>query len=155
VKLKRPGRYTITHREGYLRLSKEDAFERAILSPFGIGSQNATLPVSLVIDDSQSPVPDKAAVSLRVVIPLSRALFLPHGNGPVARLHVYVSLFDTAGQPVGFHHYVETLADRAEKDADLVVSKTMPLPKGSRRIFVIVRDELSDQVGVASREIGF
>jgi VWFA-related protein len=152
VRLKNPRRHTVIHREGYLRLSKEAAFERALLTPFGIASQNAPLPVSLTIGDPRPVADGKSMLPLRAAIPLSRATFLERRNGSVGRLHVYVSVFASNGRLVDFRHYVETVTERTK--ADLVVKHDIALKKGTFRLFVTVRDELSDAVGVAAKEIG-
>lgn len=78
--------------------------------------------------------------------------FIDRQDGAIGRLHVYVSIFDSNGVPVEFRHFVETVT---WKSADAVVSKSVDLKKGTYRVFVTVRDELSDEVGVAVKEIGF
>jgi hypothetical protein len=152
VRLKTPHGYTVIHRKGYLRLSKEAAFERALLTPFGIASQKAPLPVSLTIGDPRPVVGGKSMLPLRAAIPLSRATFLERNNGSIGRLHVYVSVFASNGRLVDFRHYVETVSEKTK--ADLVVKHDIALKKGTYRLFVTVRDELSDAIGVAAKEIG-
>jgi VWFA-related protein len=148
VRLKKPGRYTVNYRKGYFRLTKEAAFEQALLTPFGIASQKATLPITLTIDDPRPQKNGKSIVPLTTTIPLDRAMYL----GTTGRLHLYVSVFTASGNPIGFRHYVETITEKT--DARLVVSHDVELKKGTYRLFVTVRDELSDAVGVVAKEIG-
>jgi hypothetical protein len=60
-------------------------------------------------------------------------------------------VFASNGRLVDFRHYVETVSEKTK--ADLVVKHDIALKKGTFRLFVTVRDELSDAVGVAAKEI--
>lgn len=153
VTLKRPGRYTVTHRQGYLRLSKDEGFARAMASPLGIASQKPTLPVQLTLDEPK-PAADGTNfnVPFRASVPV-KLLQILDGK---ARAHVYVSLFDKDGQLVRMVHFVETMNGVTPSDErTLDVSRALALPKGKYRVFVAMRDELTDQVGIATKEIAF
>jgi len=151
VRLERKGRYSLTYKEGYRRLSKDDAFERAMLTPFGIASQKSTLAFSLTVGDPRAAGKGRSLVPIHASIPTSQAVFLSTSEGSVARLHVYISVFGPLGQTVLYQHFVETITAQI---SPVVVSHTIPLRKGKYRIFVTVRDDLSDQVGVEAKEIG-
>jgi hypothetical protein len=154
VELKKPGRYTLMYRQNFLKLSHEQEFERALSTPFGIALQKSTLPVTLSVDDPKPEADGKSVVPIRIGFPMASTLFIRRSNGEVGRLHV--SVFDSAGETVAFHHYVETITNAdAAKKTELVVSRALRLEKGTYRIFVTIRDELSDEVGVAAEQVSF
>ncbi len=154
VALDRPGRYTLMYRENFLKLSHELEFERAMATPFGIASQKSTLPVTLVVDDPRSDGLGHSIVPVHISMPMASATLVDRSDGQVGRLHIYVSVFDSAGLSVAFHHYVETFTNAdAETKTELEVSHGLRLSKGTYRIFATIRDELSDAVGVAAKEV--
>lgn len=155
VELKKPGRYMMMYRQNFLKLSRDQEFERTLSTPFGIASQKSTLPLTLSVDDPKPQADGKSVVPIRIGFPLSSALFMRRSHGEVGRIHVYVSLFDGAGAAVDFHHYSETMTTAADasKKTELVVARSIRLEKGTYRIFVTIRDELSDAVGVAAKEV--
>ncbi|HEX7418598.1 MAG TPA: hypothetical protein VF505_01855, partial [Thermoanaerobaculia bacterium] len=154
VEPKKPGRYTLMYRQNFLKLSHEQEFERALSTPFGIASQKSTLPLTLSVDDPKPEANGKSVVPIRIGFPMASTLFIRRGDGEVGRLHVYVSVFDSAGTAVYFHHYAETITNAdAAKKTELIVSRALRLEKGTYRIFVTIRDELSDEVGVAAKEV--
>ena len=154
VDLKKRGRYTVMYRQNFLKLSHEQEFERTLSTPFGIASQKSTLPLTLTVDDPKPEADGKSVVPIRIGFPMASALFIRRSNGEVGRLHVYVSVFDSTGAAVDFHHYAETItnADSAKK-TELIVSRALRLEKGTYRLFVTIRDELSNAVGVVAKEV--
>jgi VWFA-related protein len=150
VTLKKPGRYTVTYREGYLRLSKEEGFLRAMTSPLGIASQKPTLPLELAVDAAERESDGGWAVPFRATLPVKSLQML----GREARAHIYVSAFDVEGHQVRFLHFVQTfIGVTASDERKLLVQRSIVLPAGKYRLFVTIRDELSDAVGIATKEI--
>lgn len=154
VVMKRPGRYTVSYREGYMRLSKDEAFVRAMTSPLGIASQRPTLPLQLTIDPPQPASDGGWIVPFRAALPVKLLQMLAGAHGGTARAHVYVSAFDKEGHHVQFFHFAHTFSGVSASDERmLVVQRSVVLGKGTYRLFVTVRDELNDSVGVAMKEI--
>jgi VWFA-related protein len=153
VTVKRPGRYTVTHRSGYVRLSHEEALIRTLSTPLGIASQHPTLPVQLTIGDPERDGKERWMVPFRASIPANSLEALARSAGPVKRAHVYVSVFDDEGRLVQFKHFVETVTKPLPTDATVAISHAVSLGRGAYRMFVTVRDELSDEVGVAVKRI--
>lgn len=154
VALKKPGRYTVTHRQGYMRLSRDEAFARTLTTPVGIAAQKAKLPVRLTTEQPQAAADGTFKVPFRATLPVASLQTTPNGDSRSARAHVYVSAFDKDGRLVQFFHFVETVnvtPDTAGRD--LAVARGVVLQKGTYKLFVTIRDELTDDVGVAAKDV--
>jgi len=146
VQLVHPCRCTVSNRAGYVRLTRDTAFEKAMLTPFGIASQRATLPVSITLGKART---DGKRVLLPVAVRISTKDFVTlHGGG---RAHIYFSVFNAVGDNVAYHHASQEFA----AGEDLVVTPKLALQAGAHRIYVVVRDDIGDEVGVAMKEASF
>ena len=157
VTLKRPETYTVSYRQGYIRLSKGESFTRAMTSPLGIASQSPTLPVTLTIESSHLSPDGTGTFQVNAGVPVKLLQVLPVAQGTAARAHVYLSTFDQDGTLVRFSHFVETMSGvTASDERMLTISRSIVVPKaGKYKLFVTIRDELTDDVGIASREVTF
>ncbi len=146
VRLTKPNKYAISYRNGYVRLSRDEAFEKALANPFGIASQRSTLPVTMTIGEKKE---DGKLTVLPVRIHVPTAGFTRiQGTGQV---HVYITVFTADGDNVAFKHTQETVDGSQES---LLIHQDIALHPANYRIFVVIRDAVTEEVGVAAQEVG-
>ncbi|MEA2336069.1 MAG: hypothetical protein QOE82_76, partial [Thermoanaerobaculia bacterium] len=128
---------------------------RALGSPLGAAMQETTMPMSLIVGDPQyrgvtALAPIQAAMSMESL------QYITDARGSRTRLHVYVSIFDSNGRNITVAKSFADIAVQPNEATTGPMTITIPalsLSKGTYKVVVAVRDELTDHVGVASSKI--
>ncbi len=156
VRVKGHSDYRLQYRDGYASASADLQMNRTLRSPLGASMQPSTMPVSLVVGVPQfrgavALVPIKATMSMESL------QYITDARGSRARLHVYVSIFDADGRNITLSKSFVDVSVQPNESATGPMTVTIPplaLTKGTYRVVVAVRDELTDQVGLVSQKIG-
>jgi VWFA-related protein len=159
VRLKKPGSYQLTYRNGYSSLPIDLQIERAMTSAMAAETQPSSIPLHVT-----TGLPAKADVRDAVLVPIYAAVsakelqFLPASEGSVARVDIFVSLFSESG------HLIRTFRTQREAHArpgteaegNFVDRQSLRLRKGvPYRLVVAVHDQVSDAVGIKSQTVRF
>jgi VWFA-related protein len=155
VRVKKHSDYQLQYRDGYSSTPTDMQMTRALTSPLGAVMQPSTMAVSLIFGEPQyrgiiAIVPIKAAMSMESL------QYITDGRGSRTRLHVYVSIFDPDGRNITLSKSFADISVQPNESTTGPMTVTIPplaLAKGSYRVVVAVRDELTDHVGVVSRKI--
>ncbi|HEX7676603.1 MAG TPA: VWA domain-containing protein [Thermoanaerobaculia bacterium] len=155
VHVKKHRDYQLQYRDGYSSTPTDMQMTRALRSPLGAVMQPSTMAVSLIFGEPQyrgiiALVPIKAAMSMESL------QYITDARGSRTRLHVYVSIFDPDGRNITLAKSYADISVQPNESATGPMTVTIPplaLAKGSYRVVVAVRDELTDHVGVVSRKI--
>lgn len=147
--------YRLQYRDGYSNAPTDAQMTRALRSPLGAFMQPATMRMSLIIGEPQyrgltAVVPLKAAMTMESLQYISDA------RGSRTRLHVYVSVFDREGRNITLAKSFADISVKPEETTTGPMTVTIPsvaLAKGSYRIVVAVRDELTDKVALAEHKV--
>ncbi|HXH37009.1 MAG TPA: VWA domain-containing protein [Thermoanaerobaculia bacterium] len=145
----------LQYREGYSSTSTDLQMMRTLRSPLGAAMQPSTMTVSLIVGKPQyrgitAIIPIKAAMSMESL------QYITDTRGSRTRLHVYVSIFDPDGRNITLAKSFADIAVEANETTTGPMTVTLPpllLAKGTYRIVVAVRDELTDHVGLVSQKI--
>ena len=145
----------VQYREGYSSPSMDLQIMRTLRSPLGASLQPSTMTVSLIVGKPlyrgiTALVPLKAAMSLESL------QYITDARGSRTRLHVYVSIFDPDGRNITLNKSFADIALKPEEEATGPMTVTIPpllLAKGTYRVVVAVRDELTDHVGLVTKKI--
>lgn len=160
VKVARPGEYKVQHRAGYSNVPTDGQLERALQSQIVTSMDNSELPVTLSTDAAQ-PRKERGAilVPFQARIPISSLQFLPTGTNWIAKLDVYVSVFDEDGRNIVLKRFTTSAtAQSANPDPNgtFVYRNAILLRKGQKhRIVVAIRDQATDAVGMAEKTVKF
>lgn len=155
VRVKGHSDYQLQYRDGYSSAPTDIQMTRTLRSPLGAAMQPSTLAMSLIIGEPQyrgiiAVVPLKAAMAMESL------QYITDARGSRTRLHVYVSIFDRDGRNITLAKSFADIAVQPNESATGPMTVTIPplaLAKGTYRVVVAVRDELTDQVGLAERKI--
>jgi hypothetical protein len=150
VQLKRPGAYTLQYRDGYRTLSTDEQLERALQTPLGIAAQNPSLPVSLQVGTPSSRG-RMLVVPIIASVPSARLQLIPQGNKLSGRVHIYMTIFDASGHSRGFHHLIRDIDSRHEENFDFKTQ--LALPPGNYWLVMTIRDEVSNDLGIAESKL--
>jgi len=148
--------YKLQYRDGYAGASTDTQLQRSLRTTLGVTMQPNMLPMTLVADAPQYRAGLTAIVAIKAAMKMESLQYITDASGSRTRLHVYVSVFDEDGRNVKL---VKAFADIAVKPNESATGKmtiTLPpvaLSKGTYRIVVAVRDELTDHVGVTAQKI--
>jgi hypothetical protein len=155
VRVKGRSGLQLQYRDGYSAVSDDVQIERTLRSAIGVTLQPSTLPVSLI---SQKPVSRKQIM----IVPLLAAMkmddlqYITDADGSRTRLDVWVSVFDRSGHNITLTKFVAEIGVGNGESATGPMTVTIPgvaLKKGSYRVVVAVRDQLTDHVGIAAQKI--
>jgi VWFA-related protein len=155
VRLKGHPDYRLQYRDGYASASTDLQMTRTLRSPLGATMQPSTMAVDLVVGEPQyrgivALVPIEAAMSMESL------QYITDARGSRTRLHVYVSIFDAEGRNIILSKSWADISIQPNESATGPMTVTIPplaLNKGTYRVVVAVRDELTDHVGLVSRKI--
>lgn len=155
VRVKGHSDYHLQHRDGYSSASTDLQLARTLRSPLAATMQPSTMAMSLIVGEPQyrgivALVPLKAAMTMESL------QYITDARGSRTRLHVYVSIFDRDGRNITLAKSFADIAVQPNESATGPMTVTIPavaLSKGTYRIVVAVRDELTDKVGLAERKI--
>jgi hypothetical protein len=113
------------------------------------------MPMSLIVGDPLYR-------GLTVLVPLKAAMsmeslqYITDARGSRTRLHVYVSIFDSDGRNITVAKSFADIAVQPNESATGPMTITIPalaLAKGTYKVVVAIRDELTDHVGMATQKI--
>jgi VWFA-related protein len=159
VRLKKPGRYSLTYRNGYSSLPIELQLERAMTSAMSAEMQPSSIPLNLT-----SGTPAAGDVKGAVLVPIHAAVsakelqFLPGTDGSVARVDIFFSIFTESGHLIRtFRTLREAHAKPGtEAEGNFIETRSLRLRKGvPYRVVVAVHDQVSDAVGIKSQTVRF
>jgi VWFA-related protein len=147
--------YKLQYRDGYAGASTDTQLQRSLRTSLGVVMQPTTLPMTLVVSTPQYR-------GLTAIVPLTAAMnmeslqYITDSTGSRTRLHVYVSVFDEEGRNIKLAKAYADIALKPNESTTGKMTITIPpvmLSKGTYRIVVAVRDELTDHVGVTAQKI--
>jgi len=155
VRVKGHPEYKLQYRDGYAGASTDTQLQRSLRTTLGVTMQANTLPMTLVADPPQyrgltAIVPIKAAMNMESL------QYITDASGSRTRLHVYVSVFDDDGRNIKLVKCFADIVLKPNESASGPMTITIPplmLAKGSYRIVVAVRDELTDHVGLTTQKV--
>jgi VWFA-related protein len=155
VRVKGHSDYHLQYRDGYASASTDLQMTRTLRSPLGSTMQPSTMPVSLIVGEPQyqgivALVPIQAAMSMESL------QYITDARGSRTRLHVYVSIFDANGRNITLSKSWADISIQPKESPTGPMTVTIPplaLKKGTYRVVVAVRDELTDHVGLVTRKI--
>ena len=155
VKVKKPG-LKVRHREGYASLSFDQRFEQTLIAPLTFQKEKGSLPVTL--DVGQPNDPEHVRLPIIANLPMTRVTVLPVGDGYVGRVHIYLSIYDSNGNNVGFHHLIKDVAvakgevSKLDK-AQFRYQMNVALSKGEFTVSVTLRDDVSNEIGTVLESV--
>lgn len=159
VRVKKPGRYSLTYRKGYAGVTVEQQLKRALTSPMAAEMMtSATMPLTLAAGAPTQEPSGALLIPIHAAVPAKELQFIPAQKGMVARIDYYVSVFDDRGRVVTtFNTVREAHVDTGSEDeGNFVESHALRLKKGTPyRIVVAMHDQLSDNVGIAAKTVSF
>jgi VWFA-related protein len=159
VRLKNPGRSTLSYRTGYRSLPIEAQIERAMQSTMVADMQPSSLSLKLLTGSVMATdVPGVVVVPFTAVVSAKELQFIPTTRGPMARVDIFVSLFNDDGHLLSTFRTVQEAhaTDGTEGKGNFVTSDAVRLRKGkSYRLVVAVHDQVSDSVGIQSQSVRF
>jgi VWFA-related protein len=155
VRVKKHSDYQLQYRDGYSSAPTDMQITRALRSPLGAFMQPSTMDVKLIVGEPQyrgivAIVPIKASMSMESL------QYITDARGSRTRLHVYVSIFDSDGRNLTVAKAFADIAIQPNESATGPMTVTIPpleLAKGTYRVVVAVRDELTDHVGLVSQKV--
>jgi hypothetical protein len=128
---------------------------RELHSLFGAVMQPSTMPLSLIVGKPKFRG-IVAQVPIVVAMSMESLQYITDARGSRTRVHVYVSIFDPDGRNVTLAKSFADVSVQPNEHATGPMTITVPplaLAKGSYRVVLAVRDELTDHVGVISQRI--
>jgi hypothetical protein len=155
VRVKTHPEYKLQYRDGYAGASTDTQLQRSLRSTLGVTMQPNTLPLTLIVDAPQYR-------GLTAVVPITAAMnmeslqYITDSAGSRTRLHVYISVFDDEGRNIKLVKAFADIAVKANESTTGRMTVTIPpllLAKGTYRVVVAMRDELTDHVGLATHKI--
>jgi hypothetical protein len=159
VALKKPGRYALSYRNGYSTLPIERQLERVMTSVMASELQPSSIPLSLTTGSAEAgDVRGAVLVPLLAAVSAKELQFLPAAGGSVARIDVFVSLFNDRGRLIKtFRTVREARAlPGTEGEGNFIETRSLRLRKNvPYRVVVAVHDQVSDAVGITSQTVRF
>ncbi|HYS56278.1 MAG TPA: VWA domain-containing protein [Thermoanaerobaculia bacterium] len=155
VKAKKAG-LKIRHREGYASLSFEQRLEQTLIAPLTFQSERGSLPVTVEVGVPADA--DHVRVPVVAHLPMTRITVLPLGDAYVGRVHVYLSVYDSSGKNVGYHHLIKDVTvPKAELsklgNAQFQYKMNVALAKGEFTLVVTLRDDVTNDIGTALENV--
>lgn len=156
VRVKRGG-LLVRHREGFRNISMNERLEQSLLSPMSFPKDPGQLPVKLVVG-----IPDsrrrQLVVAVTAELPMNLLTIVPHDGAYAGRVHIYLSIYDRDGNNVGYHHFIQDL--NVDRDDYECVGRSffryhtlVGLKPGSFTILVTLRDDVTNVIGTATRNL--
>jgi VWFA-related protein len=156
VRVNRSG-YQLQYRTGYSSVPVSVQLARAMQSPFAATMQQSSIPIAIVTGSS-APQGNGVVVPLSATVPAKNLQFIPTDKGSVARVDLYVSLFDDHGRRISGNHFTrEAHAENGtETNGNFVETHELLLKRGvPYRVVVAVHDEVTDAIGIATKTVRF
>lgn len=157
VRVKKKG-MTVHHRRGYLALDDNARFERTLRSPLIFSREKGNLTVDVDLGLPEGERGKKRMVPITAALPISEITMLPKGEQYVGRVHVYLAIYDSEGNNIGYQHRVQDVAIPA---SEIEKAKTFPfrytmkvgLEQGDYTVVMTLRDDISDQFGSGFQDV--
>jgi VWFA-related protein len=156
VQLKRSG-YQLAYRTGYTSVPVTMQLARAMDSPLAISMQQLSIPITIVTGSS-SPLNGGVLVPLHATVAAKNLQFLPTGDGSIARVDLYVSVFDDHGRKIAGNHFTREAhaLSGTESNGNFVDTRQLLIKRGiSYRVVVGVHDQVTDAIGITSQTVRF
>ena len=156
VRLKQSG-YQLQYRTGYSSVPVSVQLARAMQSPMADTMQQSSIPIGIITDDS-APKDGSVLVPLHATVPAKSLQFIPTGNDSVARIDLYVSVFDDRGRKISGSHVTREAhaANGTESAGNFVENRALLVKRGvPYRVVVAVHDQVTDAIGIASKTVRF
>jgi VWFA-related protein len=157
VRLKNGGNYRVHHRTGYSSVPAETQLGRALQSSMSSTMYAVSLPLSLDTGDAEKQK-EGLLVPIAIKLPVGKLQFLPAEQGWSAGLDIYASVFDQSGKNVVLRRFAAKASAASEPDPTgmFIYKNAVLIKKGETyRIVAAVRDQATDAVGIASRDVRF
>jgi VWFA-related protein len=156
VRIKGSG-YQLQYRTGYSSIPAGLQLARAMNSSLATSMQQSSIPVNIATGESV-PHDGGVLVPLRSSVAAKDLQFLPAGNGSVARVDLFVSIFDDRGNRI-----VSTRSSReahaaagTQSRGDFVDTRQILIKRGvPYRVVVAVHDQATDAIGISSKMVRF
>jgi hypothetical protein len=120
--------------------------------------QQSSIPIDIVTGNSAPQGNGGVVVPFHATVPAKNLQFIPTDKGSVARVDLYVSLFDDHGRRVSGSHFTrEAHAENGtETNGNFVETHELLLKRGvPYRVVVAVHDEVTDAIGIATKMVRF
>jgi VWFA-related protein len=156
VVMKRSG-YQLQYRTGYSSVPISVQLARAMQSPLAVTMQQSAIPIDIVTGDS-SPKDGGVLVPLHATVPAKSLQFIPTGTESVARIDLYVTVFDDRGRKISGNHVTREAhaANGTESDGNFVENRALLVKRGvPYRVVVAVHDQVTDAIGITSKTVRF
>jgi hypothetical protein len=156
VRMKQSG-YELHYRTGYSSVPAGVQLARAMQSPLAPTMQQSSIPIDFVTGTSV-PHDGGVLVPLSSTVPAKSLQFLPVGKESVARVDLYVTVFDDRGRRITSNHFVSEAraANGTESAGNFVDTRQLLIKRGvPYRVVVGVHDQTTDAIGIASRMVRF
>jgi len=156
VKMKRSG-YQLQYRTGYSSVPVTVQLARAMGSSLAVSMQQSSIPIDIVTGAS-APKDGGVLVPLHATVPAKNLQFIPTNDGSVARIDLYVSVFDDRGRMITRNHFTREAhaANGTESDGNFVETSQLLVKRGvPYRVVVAVHDQVTDAIGIKSQTVRF
>jgi VWFA-related protein len=156
VRVKQPG-YQLQYRTGYSSIPVNVQLARAMESPISSSMQQSSIPIDFATGSSV-PHDGGILVPLSATVPAKSLQFIPTGKESVARVDLFVSVFDDRGNKITVNHFTSEAhaANGTESAGNFVDTRKLLIKRGvPYRIVVAVHDQTTDAIGIASRMVRF
>jgi VWFA-related protein len=156
VRVKQPG-YQLQYRTGYSSIPVNVQLARAMESPISSSMQQSSIPIDFATGSSV-PHDGGILVPLSATVPAKSLQFIPAGKESVARVDLFVSVFDDRGNKITVNHFTSEAhaANGTESAGNFVDTRKLLIKRGvPYRIVVAVHDQTTDAIGIASRMVRF
>lgn len=156
VQLKHSG-YQLQYRTGYSSVPVSMQLARAMQSPLAITMQQSSIPID-IITGSSAPKDGGVLVPLHATVPAKSLQFIPTGKDSVARIDLYVTVFDDRGRKISGNHVTREAhaANGTESDGNFVENRALLVKRGvPYRVVVAVHDQVTDAIGITSKTVRF
>jgi VWFA-related protein len=156
VVVRRPG-VSIRHRDGYMDASVDQRIEQTLRAPMSFPKEKGALRVTLVVGRPDPGAPT-LSVPVTVALPMSSLTIIPRDSQFVGRVHVYLSVYDSAGRNVGYHHQIQNVALSSQQFAQLAETNfrykmKVGLKRGDYTVAITLRDDVTNETGTAVKDV--
>jgi VWFA-related protein len=159
VRLKKPGNYQLTYRNGYSSIPVELQLERVMTSATAAEMQPSSIPLEVTTGAAAAgDVKGAVLVPFRAAVPAKDLQFLPAAEGSVASVDVFLSIFNDSGRLIRTFRTVRQAHAQpgTEGEGNFIETRSLRLRKGvPYRVIVAVHDQVSDAIGITSKTVRF
>ena len=156
VRIKHSG-FQLQYRTGYSSIPAGLQLARAMNSSLATSMQQSSIPVNIATGESV-PHDGGILVPLRSSVAAKDLQFLPAGDGSVARVDLFVSIFDDRGNRIVSTRSTQEAhaAAGTESRGDFVDTRQILIKRGvPYRVVVAVHDQVTDAIGISSKTVRF